>query len=47
MPGTVGAGAYPGTLGTAARPFPGSNQTTGLKPGTSTISNPTPEALND
>jgi hypothetical protein len=45
--GAVGAGAYPGTPGSIARPSPESKQTPHPKPGASTISNRTLGALND
>ena len=47
MAGAVGAGAHPGTPDTTARPPPESKQTPHPKPGASTISNQTSEALND
>jgi hypothetical protein len=46
-PGAVGAGAHPGTPGTATRSTADSKPTPDPKPGTSTISNRTSEALND
>jgi hypothetical protein len=47
MAGAVGAGAHPGTPGSTAQLPTESKQTTGLKPGTSTISNRTSGTLND
>ena len=46
-PGAVGAGAHPGTPGTATRPTPSSKTAPDPKPGISTISNRTSGALND
>jgi hypothetical protein len=45
--GAVGAGAHPGTPGTATRHAPGSKPAPDPKTGTSTISNRPSEALND
>jgi hypothetical protein len=46
-PGTVGAGAHPGTPGSTSCRYLDSKQTPRLKPGIGTISNHTWRTLND
>ena len=47
LPGAVGAGAHPGIPGSATRPDADSKPAPDPKPGISTTSNQTLEALND